>query len=436
MRRFRNSAILLIVIYLSLLSCFSQIVEKRCASAEYFKQKGITSLDFIKKRQAFEQSINDKLLKNKPFLGKKSAISELLRIPVVVHVIHNNKSGAIGGKSNANISDEQIKSQIDVLNEDYRRKVNTLGFNSNPVGVDMNIEFYLAETDPEGNSTNGITRNYSDKQTYDPFNDADQSLLSVLSYWPSDCYLNIWIAFLANNYLGFSAFPPAPNFDGLDPETDPKVDGVYIDYRYFGRKSDVITSKYYKFGRTTTHEIGHWLGLIHTWGDEDCGNDYVEDTPIANGPNLTVFCNEKFSNCTGVRNRNMIENYMDYTIDSCMNIFTIGQLERVNAVFEVSPPRKKLVECSARLPESEMVDLQITPNPAIGSIKGNLLFKGESDAEIAIFDIKGNEIDRQVFIKKRSFKFSYPIYSLPQGIYIIFAMAQGQQISKRIYFSH
>ena len=293
-----------------------------------------------------------------------------------------------------------------------------------------------AETDPDGNSTNGITRNFSDKQTFDPFSDSDQLLLSGLSYWPSDCYLNIWTAFLANNYLGFSQFPAAPDFDGLDTEVDEKVDGVFIDYRYFGRNTDVITSKYYKFGRTTTHEIGHWLGLIHTWGDEDCGDDYVGDTPIANGPNLTVFCNEKFSNCNGVRTRNMIENYMDYTIDSCMNVFTVGQMERVNAVFEASPSRKKLIECTTKLPESEIIDLQITPNPAIGSIKGNLLFKGESDAEIAIFDLKGNEIDRQNFTKKRSFKFSYPIHSLPRGIYIIYARVQGQQTSKRIYFTN
>jgi hypothetical protein len=436
MKRFRNSAILLIISYLNASLCFSQTLEKRCASAEYYKQKAGVSLDFTKKRQTFEQSVSAIITKNKPLSGKRSAIAELLRIPVVVHVIHNNAAGTVGGKSNANISDEQIKSQIEVLNEDYRRKANTLGFNTNPVGTDMNIEFYLAETDPDGNSTNGITRNFTDKQTFDPFSDADQALLSDLSYWPSDCYLNIWTAFLANNYLGFSAFPPTPDFDGLDPETNERVDGVYIDYRYFGRNTDVITSKYYKFGRTTTHEVGHWLGLIHTWGDEDCGDDYVGDTPVAQSPNLTVFCNEKFSNCNGTRTRNMIENYMDYTIDSCMNIFTIGQMERVNAVFEASPRRKKLVECSARLPESDLIELQMTPNPAIGSIKGNLLFKGESDAEIAIFDLKGNEIDRQVFTKKKSFKFSYPIYNLPQGMYIIYARAQGQHTSKRIYFSH
>jgi Pregnancy-associated plasma protein-A len=433
MKRFKNSAILLIISCLTASLCFSQTLEKRCASADYYKQKGE---DFKKKRQTFEQSVKAIITKNKPLSGKKSAITELLRIPVVVHVIHNNAALTIGGKSNANISDEQIKSQIEVLNEDYRRKANTLGFNTNPVGTDMNIEFYLAETDPDGNTTNGITRKFSDKQTFDPFSDADQALLSKLSYWPSDCYLNIWTTALANNYLGFSAFPYAPNISGLEYEGDKKVDGVFIDYRYFGRNTDVITSKYYKFGRTTTHEVGHWLGLIHTWGDEDCGDDYVGDTPVAQNANLTVFCNDKFSNCKGTRTRNMIENYMDYTIDSCMNVFTIGQMQRVDSVFKDSDSRKKLVECSARLPESEIIDLQITPNPAIGSINGNLLFKGESDAEIIIFDQKGNEIDRQVFIKKKSFKFSYPIYNLSPGIYIIYARVQGQQTTKKIYFSH
>jgi Pregnancy-associated plasma protein-A len=316
MKRFKNRIVLIRVGSLLGNISFAQDEIRRCASAEYEKVLLSRNIDYVKKKQAFNQLIQQCIAVNRASnSGRKSAITDLIKIPIVVHVIHNNTSNTIGGARNANISDEQIKSQIEVLNEDYRRKINTRGFNNSSIGTDMNIEFYLADIDPKGNPSNGIVRKFVEKQSFDPFSDEDQMELSNLSYWPSDCYLNIWTTTLSNNYLGFSQFPTA-KLDGLadpieDSDLTAKVDGVFIDYKFFGKDSQAITSKYYKFGRTTTHEVGHWLGLIHTWGDEDCGDDYVEDTPEAQGPNLTVICAEKFSTCSGFRTRNMIENYMD-----------------------------------------------------------------------------------------------------------------------------
>ncbi len=434
MRKYKNS--LGNVLVFSLLLCFnsfSQLPENRCATGTYLQLKSKNNPKFLAKYNNFNKKVEQVILKkqgNK--FAKINKISELIRIPVVVHVIHNNLDATIGGTRNSNISDDQIKSQIEVLNEDYRRKINTKGFNTNTLGTDMNIEFYLADTDPNGSVSNGILRVYNQKTSFDPFSDSDQQLMSSLSYWPSDCYLNIWITTLANNYLGYSQFPSAPDFDGLDSNSDEKIDGVYIDYKFFGRNAPAITSRYYKHGRTTTHEIGHWLGLIHTWGDEDCGDDYVTDTPVAQGPNLTVVCNEKFSTCQGPRTRNMIENYMDYTIDSCMNIFTIGQLERVKAVFEVSPRRKKLLECVTRLPESETLEMIITPNPASQFLKGNLLFKGISFVNFTIFDGLGKMVFEQAIADKRSFTFTIPIANLPKGLYYIKANTTTQATTKRI----
>ncbi len=428
MRKFRNSIFYIITFLVISIVSHAQWLEKRCATAEIEKKNLLKNSNLLKARQSFNQSVQNCILKNRAKKGRTSAIADLIKIPVVVHVIYANLT------DKSNISDAQIKSQIEVLNEDYRRKANTLGFNTDPIGVDMNIEFYLAEIDPDGKATNGITRTQAEQQTFDPFSEADQLELSRLSYWPSDCYLNIWTTALANNYLGFSQFPAAPDFDGLDVESDEKVDGVYIDYKYFGRKTGAITSKYYKLGRTTTHEVGHWLGLIHTWGDEDCGDDYVDDTPVARNANLTTVCVDKYSNCTGVRTRNMIENYMDYTIDSCMNIFTVGQSERVRAVFEMSPQRKKLLECVTQLPESEVLDLQITPNPSVDYIQGKVLLKGATDTEIVLFDLYGKEIDRRLFQNKKSFIFSIPIYDLKRGLYLVsVTTATGQKTTKRIF---
>jgi Pregnancy-associated plasma protein-A/Secretion system C-terminal sorting domain len=434
MKNWKIYSLFSLLLLIGLADATAQLVEKRCVSYEVNRKKCLNDVDYAKRQTNFKSKINQYLATNSK--NKRTSINELIRIPIAVHVIHNSTSNLIGGKNNPNISEEQIKSQIDVLNEDYRRKSGTLGFNSNPIGADMNIEFYLADNDPDGNNTNGITRTFSTKTSFDPFSDSDQQLMSDLAYWPSECYLNIWIVSLQNNYLGYSQFPSAPNFDGLDEISNDKLDGLYIDYRYFGRNSAAITSKYYKYGRTTTHEIGHWLGLIHTWGDEDCGDDYCADTPQANGPNLTIFCKDIFSNCTGKSTKNMIENYLDYTIDSCMNTFTIDQMARVRAVFELSPLRKKLVECSTRLPESENLQVEINPNPATENLTGKIFVKGATNVDIAIFDLYGKEIDRKVFENKRSFNFTIPINNYPQGLYIVNVIAQGQRISKRILVSN
>jgi hypothetical protein len=434
MKKCRNRVFKLLVINtLMVFSCFSQIVEKRCATGEFEKIKCVHDKKYAVRRLQFNQKISQQILAQQRPNAKKSGIQELLRIPVVVHVIHNDITNKIGGSSNANISAEQITSQIEVLNEDYRRKANTFGFNTNPIGVDMNIEFYLADIDPNGKPTTGINRVYSERKSYDPFSEDDQRAMSALSYWPSDSYLNIWTTTLANNYLGYAQFPTAPDFEGLlEDEQDANIDGVYIDYKFFGRKASTITSRVYKYGRTTTHEVGHWLGLIHIWGDEDCGDDYVADTPRAQNSNLTLFCNEKFSTCNGPRTRNMIENYMDYTIDSCMNIFTIGQRERVEKVFEISPRRKKLKESTIRLPESTNLALDVFPNPAIDVVKGNVLFTGRSDAEIQVFDPKGNMIDKQFFVNKRSFSFSIDATTWIKQTYLLKVITQDQTVIKRI----
>lgn len=441
MKRFKNRIVLILIGILLVNISFAQDEIRRCASADYEKILMSRNIDYAKKRQAFNQTIQQCIAVNRASnSGRKSAITELIKIPIVVHVVHNNTSNTIGGARNGNISDEQIKSQIEVLNEDYRRKTNTRGFNNNSIGTDMNIEFYLADIDPNGNPSNGIVRKFVEKQSFDPFSDADQMELSNLSYWPSDCYLNIWTTTLSNNYLGFSQFPTA-KLDGLadpieDTDITAKVDGVFIDFKFFGKESQAITSKYYKFGRTTTHEVGHWLGLIHTWGDEDCGDDYVEDTPEAQGPNLTVVCNEKFSSCSGFRTRNMIENYMDYTIDSCMNIFTIGQMERVNAVFEMSPRRKKLLECVTRLPESEVIEIKIKGNPVEDFLKADILFKGVANGELSIYDLRGNQVFTALFNDKRSFPVSIPITNLfPPGNYILQVNINGQTAIKRIFIN-
>lgn len=402
----------------------------RCANMAMHQLRLAQNPNYRAQRANFEAQVRNIIAKNKN--SKKSAINELIIIPVVVHVIHSSTSATIGGRGNSNISDEQIKSQIDVLNEDYRRKAGTKGFNNASYGTDMNIEFALATVDPNGNPSNGIIRKKGDKTIYDPLSNDDQLALSNTSYWPSNQYLNIWVTSLSNLYLGYAQFPAAPNFDGLDPSGDERIDGLFIDYRYFGRNSPAITSRYYNFGRTATHEIGHWLGLIHTWGDEVCGDDYCNDTPPTQDANNTTVCQDKFSTCNTTRTRNMIENYMDYTIDSCMNVFTKDQSARVRAVLEASPSRKKLLESLYKLPEAEKLTVSVKPNPVTDNIKGEILLKGKDNVAVYLTSTDGKLLDYQIFENKNSFVFTINNYYPPHTLLILTVKAMGQVNRQRI----
>ncbi len=231
-------------------------------------------------------------------------------IPVVVHVIHD------GGTSN--ISDAQIQSQIDVLNEDFRKMIGTLGYGD---GVDTEIEFCLAKKNPIGKCTNGIVRinsSLSNHQTY------QRSLLKDLSSWDNLRYLNIYVVKNINNgsgTLGYSSFPGGPDNE----------DGIVVRHDFFGKVGTALGS----LGRTTTHEIGHWFGLYHTFnggcGTDICTDgDLVCDTPPAANPNFGC---PTINSCSidSPDVIDQIQNYMDYSDDNCKSMFSDGQKQRMIA---------------------------------------------------------------------------------------------------------
>ncbi|SEI95042.1 Por secretion system C-terminal sorting domain-containing protein [Dyadobacter koreensis] len=417
-------------------SAFAQIADSlliRCVTheRELYKEKHSPGLQ--RDRINTENAIQEFLKNNRSQL-RIGALNEVIRIPVVVHVVHNRRDGLIGGLDNPNITNEQIRSQIAVLNEDYRRKANTRGFNSDPVGVDTGIEFFLAEFDENGKSTTGITRTqYLTKDGFNPI--TDDQLLSSLVYWPSDKYLNIWVCRLTGTYLGIAQFPSVEGIDGLNTRNEnyERTDGAIIDFRYFGRNAAANSSQIYNLGRTTTHEIGHWLGLIHIWGDAVCGNDFCDDTPPAEGSNQTSVCTDKYSNCSGFRTRNMIENYMDYSPDSCMNIFTGDQLGRIRAVLELSPRRKKLVESAkeGRLDPSENLVVEVFPNPASEEVNANIRFADFQNFSLSIYDQRGNRLETQEYNDVWSRRVTLDINKFNTGLYFFKVTTDKETVTRR-----
>lgn len=364
----------------------------------------------------------------------RGAAATVYRIPIVVHVIHNQANNAIGGANNPNITEAQILSQIQVLNEDYRKVAGTPGGTStNPIAVDTNIEFYLATKDPNGQSTNGIVRTYySAQSSFDLFNDL--FLLSSISYWPSDRYLNIWVVALSNrNYLGYGQFPTAADtLQGLG-DTDARIDGVVIDHRYFGRRTGTVTSSLYCCGRTTTHEVGHWLGLIHPNGDTRCGDDYVADTPPIEALNETDKCDAIFSTCQpGVRTRNLVEDYMDYSPDACMNVFTGGQRDRMMAVLQLSPRRLQLIQANTTLPETEQLTVLVYPNPSNTQSTVRVQFKGAQAFSTELIDVSGRTIQTEAYQATLSREITLPVADLQAGVYIFRVKTQNETVSQRV----
>ncbi|PNQ74582.1 hypothetical protein C1T31_00070 [Hanstruepera neustonica] len=263
--------------------------------------------------ESFRQQLNTKIeeLSNSP---QRRVVIE---IPLVVHVLHNGEPIGTG----ANISDAQVLSQVTVMNEDFRRIMGTPGYNTHADGADVEVEFVMAQRTPDGCPTNGINRV---NICQDGTNSAAIDSWKAQTIWDRDLYMNMWSSKYVGDMAGILGFAQFPGGSAA-------TDGVSAGHTYFG-SSDYDDGTFqlsppYDKGRTMTHEVGHYLGLFHTFQGGCNGGDQVADTPAVDNPNFG--CPTGHESCGTI---DMIENYMDYTDDTCMNIFTNGQKARVQAV--------------------------------------------------------------------------------------------------------
>lgn len=393
---------------------------ERCNTFSYQQEQLRNDPALAEKMNAIEAFIKQHILISENNIANRIE-SNVIKVPVVVHILYHTPS--------EKISDARVMSQIEALNICFRHRnadsVKTpLYFR--PLAADVEIEFQLATSDSRSRSTTGIIRKYTpitkwvmdDKMKFSD-NMGDDA-------WDAKSYLNIWVCNL-DRLAGYSSLPGS----------EAVKDGLVMDFDAFG----VINSgSGYDMGKTAVHEVGHWLGLKHLWGDENCGNDGVDDTPKQ--ASYTSGCPSTIRiTCGNGPNGDMYMNYMDFSSDVCMNLFTKGQKVRMRALFEPGGPRYSQLTSKglnpplifeSPLPESDPQWLhpQLFPNPSSASITLDLAYDARWVGKmIQIVNLQGQTV-MQVQITTRIQQID--IKKLQAGLYFLAAKREdGESMRMR-----
>lgn len=370
---------------------------QRCVTPQYIQSHPANNL--ISQRSMTVKSANRDTLPN-----------EVITIPVVIHVLYNN--------STQNISDAQVISQIVSLNKDFRRQnadtINTPAvFKS--VAADTRIQFCLAKVDPKGKYTTGIIHKYTTEAKFLADDAMKFSSQGGDDAWDASKYLNIWVCNLFGRTLGYGVLPGSPA----------EKDGIVIQYDVFGTIGN-LTAPFNK-GRTATHEIGHWLGLNHLWGDKSCGDDGIADTPPQEGSNSGCPSFPHMSSCSINPYGDMFMDYMDFTNDACMNMFTKGQAAEMRGLFALEGPRNSFLNSTAcdsanaeggPLPkDSGKLKITLYPNPFNSVI--NIASTNDNEVVghlLKLYDVSGKLYLTQIIQSQNTI---LNVSNLTPGLYIL-----------------
>ena len=397
--------------------------QRECATPQYIQalsNSNTQTASSIKAAENFAQRMGT------PGSGAANRLSSdyIVKIPVVIHIIYNDAS--------QNVSEGQVKTQIDALNRDFRRlnddSINTPSpFKS--LAADVQIEFALATVDPKGKATNGIIRKATSVKYWQMDDKIKYTAEGGSDGWDSRYYLNIWVGY-TRSLLGYSSVVGTPA----------DKDGIVINTTAFGTGMSGAFNK----GRTAVHEVGHWLGLKHIWGDALCGDDGIDDTPKQSGYTTACPAGVKTSSCNTSTGGDMYMNYMDFTNDACLNLFTKGQKEHMRSLFDVGAPRNSILSSKGLsqpwVEESPLpgvgspvvtapAQFNLYPNPA----SGELVLDFEYDEtwfgkELKIYNINGVVIQ---VIKVSSKIQKVSLSAFTPGIYFLKGTNSTKTISRK-----
>lgn len=433
-------------------SCLGMAAQN--AAGVVTKRKCGTVQQAASQHQEFEQWMQATLQKDAQFANaRKAAIA--YNIPIVFHIIH---SGTVTPARN--ISQAQVNSQVTILNTDYRKLNSDLNtYVTQPTFVsaaaDIEINFCAAKVDPTGAvlAEPGIDRINVTTKGWNALPYATSYIESTVkpgTIWDPTKYFNVWVLQFGGSdigTLGYAQFPTIPS--GTAPVTDmvgqggsANTDGVVIDYRYIGNVG-TATAPYNK-GRTLTHESGHWLGLWHIWGDDnDCsGTDYVADTPNQDGENSTcpsagaVVTDACSTTAPGVN----YQNYMDYSDDKCMVMFTAGQKARMQAVMANCIRRKTLdnaVACAAAVgvgieTTQTAINVSVFPNPTQGELNINVELMNAQDLTVSVINTLGQTVKEIKQVQSNGGLIKINLSDNTQGVYFVTVKCKSGSFSKRI----
>lgn len=300
----------------------SSEAQRSCGSADVYAHMMQHNSEFAQQRALIEEQ-------TAAYVANPNAQHRaVVTIPVVFHIVYN--------KTAQNVSDAQVMSQLDVLNNDFRKLNSDASLVPSAfagLAADCEINFCLAQQDPSGAPTTGIVRKSTTVTSWGTNDAVKYTAQGGDNIWDRSKYLNIWVCNLSGGILGYAQFPGGPA----------ATDGVVITYTGFGTIG--TASAPFNKGRTATHEVGHWSNLFHIWGDDGTactGSDQVSDTPNQGSENYGCPAFPHVS-CTNGPNGDMFMNYMDYTDDACMYMFSAGQKARMQALFGTGGARVSLL---------------------------------------------------------------------------------------------
>ncbi|MGK0364721.1 MAG: hypothetical protein ACI85O_001779 [Saprospiraceae bacterium] len=361
---------------------------EQCKTSEVRQQNFLVNPELIQQRVDTEAQMQKWIAEEYPtYVAQK----DLVTLPVVVHVLWRTQE--------QNISEAQILSQVEVLNEDFQKMNANSGDTPaafQGIAADVEIEFCQASVDPAGNPTNGITRRQITQEYIGDTEDWYSTSAGGQDPWDNSKYINVWVCEIDDQgTLGF-ATPPGTAVPA-------SADGMVIAPQFYGKTGTAIQSFPNHLGRTVTHEMGHYLNLEHVWGPTNggCGeDDFVADTPSQFEENYECPNFPLTDDCTTGGNGIQFMNFLDYVDDNCMTMFSEGQKARMLAA--VNGPRASLLTSTAcgmtiNTNDITLVPTIIYPNPTANFVIMDTPIAMGQESVLTIFDVSGKIVLTQKY---------------------------------------